>query len=527
MGALVLAVGILLTAASGAALAAASWQIRTIDTPVQGMQPSFITATGDYLAWTGAGKGESRMFVYDLVAGKNVPIPISPSGSYYNPSSDGRWVAFQGGCTGGYSDIYLYDTKTGSLAKITSNADPGDSNDWNPQVDDGRVVWEKRMLGPEAAPGIYLYDIGAKTTSLVLAGADYRDPDLWEDYLVCVQSLPQSGSNASQIVLYNLATRITQVITTGVAANEHPRIDGGVVVWSAGDVWTAEDTDDWDSYQINLYDMSTGETKVLTKGGAGNTAPSIEGDLVAWQTKLPSTVMAYRISTGSTAQISRSGDTARAPEVDGTRIAWYGASGLYYAVPASEATKFPDVPAGHHYLTAIEKITDEGIMDGYGDGNFGPDDWAIRQQYAEMIVTALGLAVTETDLYDFADQPPVVHLEGELYPYHYVAVAALNGLMEPFSDGTFRPLYRIARDLAVAAAVIGAGENLEAPPLSFTGTLDHPVPLMEEYLRIAEFNGLLDNIVGPDGTLSTWAVQGPATRAELAQLLYNLLPKLP
>ena len=47
-----------------------------------------------------------------------------------------------------------------------------------------------------------------------------------------------------------------------------------------------------------------------------------------------------------------------------------------------------------------------------------------------------------------------------------------------------------------------------------------------EALRVAEFNGLLDNIVGPDGTLDSWNPDAPATRAEMAQLLWNLLAKV-
>jgi len=62
--------------------------------------------------------------------------------------------------------------------------------------------------------------------------------------------------------------------------------------------------------------------------------------------------------------------------------------------------------------------------------------------------------------------------------------------------------------------------------LTYVGTLTHPDPLLEEYLRVAEFNGLLDNIVGPQGTLASWAPTQPATRAELAQLLYNLVQAL-
>jgi hypothetical protein len=527
LGGLLLGLGLVVGLFSGPAFAASSWQVRFIDTPVAGVEPSFVSAAGKYLAWTGTAHGESRMYVFDLIAGENSSLSISPPGAYYNPAAEGDWLVFQGARAGGYDDIYLYNFKSRVLAKITSNTDPGDWNDWNPRIDNGRVVWEKDMLGPSAAPGLYLYDISSQTTTLVLPGTEYRDPDLWGDYLVCAKSVPASGSNAAEIILYNLVTDETTVIAPGTMANEHPRIDGGKVVWSAGDIWQPGSEDTWASYHIYLYDIDTGQTTQLTSGGAGNTAPSIDDNLVVWQTRSPSAVMAYDISTGATTQVSRAGDVARGPQADGTHVAWYGHSGLYYAVPSSEATKFPDVPEGHHYLTAIEAVTDLGLMEGYGDGDFGPNDWALRQQFAKMIAKTLDLPVSEDDLYDFTDEPPVVHLEGLLYPYHYVAVVAQKGLVEPYVDGTFRPLYRITRDLAVAALVKGAGDSLAQPPLDFVGTLTHPDPLLEEYLRVAEFNGLLDNIVGPQGTLASWAPEQPATRAELAQLLYNLVQKLP
>ena len=155
-------------------------------------------------------------------------------------------------------------------------------------------------------------------------------------------------------------------------------------------------------------------------------------------------------------------------------MAWYGSKGLYYAVPAAEATRFPDVPTGHHYLTAVEGVASKGIMTGYGDGNFGPNDWLIHQQFAQMIDLTMGYAVTEQDLFDFTDKPPIVHLENSLYPYHYVAVAALNGVVVAYSDGTFRPLYRERRNEAVEAAVRAGMANLAQPADDYTGTL--PIP---------------------------------------------------
>jgi hypothetical protein len=166
-------------------------------------------------------------------------------------------------------------------------------------------------------------------------------------------------------------------------------------------------------------------------------------------------------------------------------------------------------------------------MLGYGDGNFGPADWLIRQQLAQWICLTAGYPVGEADMYDFTDKPPIVHLTNSLYPYHYVSSAALRGVIPAFSDGTFRPLYRVARGDAVSAVVLAGGDALTQPPGDYTGTLTHPDPWIAEALRVAEYNGLLDNLIGPAGTLASWDPQGPATRAETAQLLWNLLAKVP
>jgi hypothetical protein len=326
-----------------------------------------------------------------------------------------------------------------------------------------------------------------------------------------------------------MRTAETTVIADASKNNEHPRIDGDKVVWSSGDVWTPATAGTWSTtYQICLYDIGSGTTSVVTGDAGGNLKPAIEGDVVAWQTWTPSAIKGYRISSGETFAISpsRGGDTARSPEVDGTRVAWYGSKGLYYAVPASEATRFPDVPTGHRYLTAIEGVVAQGIMTGYGDKNFGPSDWLIHQQFAQMIDLTMGYPVTEGDLFDFTDQPPIVHLENVLYPYHYVAAAALNGVMVAYGDGTFRPLYRERRNEAIEAAVTAGGAKLAPPTDGYVGHLTDPDAVTAEALRVAEFNGLLDNIAGPDGSLASWDPSEPATRAEIAQLLWNLMAKV-
>ncbi len=530
VGALALAFGVLCGGSVPAAQAEGGYQVRLVATPVDRTVPSFVAPSGNVLAWTGSYKGVAKMYLYDLISGQNSYLNPGAAGSYYQPAAEGRYVAFQGATTGGYHDIYLYDRNAGSMQIISSLGLDGDRDDWNPRIEDGRVVWEKDTADPATGSGIYLYDIAGRDSQRILAGPQYRDPDIYGDYVVCVEDIASaSGPNASEIVLYNIGTAETIVIAgdDGTKNNEHPRIDGDRVVWSSGDVWTVETADSWTtSYQICVYDIGTSETTVLTDDLAGNLNPAIGGDLVVWQTWTPSTIKGLHLSGGGSFDISPHGDAMREPDVDGTRVAWWGSKGLYYAVPDGEAGVFPDVPDGHHYQTAIENAAAEGILTGYGDGYFGPTDWVIHQQFAYMIDVAMGYPVAEEDMYDFTDQPPIVDIDGLLYPYHYVAVAALRGVVVAYADGTYRPLYRERGKEAVASAVVAGDDYLLEPPDDFTGSIVDQDVLVTETLRVAEYNGLLDNIVGPDGTLGSWDPGEPITRAELAQLLWNLYLKV-
>ena len=98
--------------------------------------------------------------------------------------------------------------------------------------------------------------------------------------------------------------------------------------------------------------------------------------------------------------------------------------------------------------------------------------------------------------------------------------------MAAYADGTFRPLYQERGTEAVESAVSGCRRSPHQPADGYTATLTDTDAVTAEALRTAEYNGLLDNIVGPDGTLGTWDPTQPATRAEIAQLLWNLLAKV-
>jgi len=286
----------------------------------------------------------------------------------------------------------------------------------------------------------------------------------------------------------------------------------------------------WLTYQIMLYDIATGITTTLTNNIAGNTKPSVKKGIVAWKTKEPSAIMVHNTATGFTGQISGQGDTVQAPEVDDNGIAWCGAKGLYWAVPASEAPLFPDVPADHPYATAIESMADKGIIEGYQNGNFGLNNLVTRQQFAKMILLTMAVnnpaqyTPTLNDTFNFTDGSSIERTQGQLYAFHYVAKAALTGLTKGYPDGSFRPLANISRQQVITMIVRAGSQVLAPPPSSWQGALSYTNAEHGQRIRLAEYNGLLSGIVGP-GTPAGWDTTANATRGEVAQMLYNLLGK--
>lgn len=506
--------------------------IVAIAPPVEEAVPTFLSIAEGRLAWTGLVPGKySTMYVYDIATLLNIQIPTTSPGPYYNPSADGPWVVYQGGRAGAYCDIYAYDTGNGLVKRVTNNTDPGDGEDWNPRVDDSRVVWEKHVPNSATKTGIYFYDLNGKTAetpTLLLAGDSYHDPDIWGDYVVCVKDDAISGG--SEIILYNLKTQVTQSIASSENNNERPRIDSGYVVWSSGDppvaAWYP-----WSTYQVEVYEIATGTTTELTDNEAGNSDPTIDGDVIVWEQREPSSIMVHLLSTEETREFAVTGEILEAPDVDGDIVAFIGTKGLYYVrLTSGDYTPYPDVDPASPYLQAIAVMSMNRIIEGYEDGRFGPGELVTRQQFAKMIVLTMAqwnptiFTPSFSDRFNFADG--VEKVEGELYPYHYVAKAALTGLTRGYPDNTFRPLNNISRQQVVSMIVRAGTPVLETPPKNWQGVLSYIDPVHGENRRIAEYNGLLDGIAAFRGSLAYWNVLENATRGEVAQMLYNLLGML-
>jgi photosystem II stability/assembly factor-like uncharacterized protein len=203
-----------------------------------------------------------------------------------------------------------------------------------------------------------------------------------------------------------------------------------------------------------------------------------------------------------TPQFSPTTETLRAVASAGGSVWAVGDGGVVLTASESSGTGFSDIDLSP-YQTAIRSLASESIINGFTDGTFRPNDLVTRQQFAKMVVCALRLPTTTADLCRFSD---VALSAGEdLYPDHFVGVAAANGITLGYADGSFGPYGAIERTHAVTM-VIRALERI------YPTALEGPAP------------SLLDGLDFPGVPRDP---RVPMPRGEVAQLLYNMVRLLP
>lgn len=104
--------------------------------------------------------------------------------------------------------------------------------------------------------------------------------------------------------------------------------------------------------------------------------------------------------------------------------------------PKAEGAQFDDVSAGYYYTEAILWASANGIVTGYGDGKFGPDDNITREQLAAILYRYSGEVYEEsTDkLAAFTDADKVSD-----YAKTAFAWASAKGLITGMDDGSLAP----------------------------------------------------------------------------------------
>lgn len=126
------------------------------------------------------------------------------------------------------------------------------------------------------------------------------------------------------------------------------------------------------------------------------------------------------------------------------------------------AQSFYDVPYRHKNETAIESLTDLGIIGGYPDGSFQPNKPISRAEAAKILMGAIKpshlIDSTRSDLYSQSLSSPFYDVPAEEWFAPYVTLAYQNDVVQGYPDGSFKPgnTINMAEGLKIILEAYGA-----------------------------------------------------------------------
>lgn len=177
---------------------------------------------------------------------------------------------------------------------------------------------------------------------------------------------------------------------------------------------------------------------------------------------------------------------------------WASLLAISLLTGSASAMTFPDVNNNSPYATAIQYVSEIGIMVGDNQGNFNPDKIVNRAEMATIVCRVLGQTENLSKSNVFTDVPM------EHWANANIAKASALGIVGGYGGGKFGPGDPVTFEQAVTMIVRAIGEGDKAT--SYGG---YP----NGFIKVAQEKNLLNGIQ---------AVQGQGlSRGAVAMLLYN------
>mgnify|MGYP000294100811 FL=1 len=169
-----------------------------------------------------------------------------------------------------------------------------------------------------------------------------------------------------------------------------------------------------------------------------------------------------------------------------------------------EPEGFTDVPNGHRNFAAISFVKDEGIVEGYDDNTFKPDQRITRAEFTKIIVAAnFARSAIETcesnDLFTDVSQSD--------WFADYVCVAKNDNIIDGYPNGTFKPEDFV--NFAEAAKIVVGAFGIETNPEDHLGVWWRPY-----VFALAKIGGLPSTFSDPNQQL---------TRGDMAEIVYRVM----
>jgi hypothetical protein len=181
---------------------------------------------------------------------------------------------------------------------------------------------------------------------------------------------------------------------------------------------------------------------------------------------------------------------------------------------ASLCGSFSDVPYGSFYYDYIYYLACHGIVSGYSDTTFRPNNTATRAQLSKMVVLAQGWPILNPAQPHFSDVPASNPF------YRYIETAYNHGVISGYADGTFRWGANVTRGQTTKIIV-----NARAWTIDTTGGPHFTdVPTTNPFYNFIETAYHHNIISGYSDNTFRWG--NDVTRGQLSKILYLAITTL-
>jgi hypothetical protein len=177
---------------------------------------------------------------------------------------------------------------------------------------------------------------------------------------------------------------------------------------------------------------------------------------------------------------------------------------------------------GHWAAQTVQELVEQGIISGYEDNTFRPDNLINRAECSAILARALNLSAGAATLDAFSDSADVPAWAKDPVAAA-VEAALLKGYPEADGSTTFRPARQVTRaELAVILSRVVVKELGEQQPAAASFADLEKIPTWAlDGINIAAEKGLVQGY--PDGTFQP---DKEVTRAEAAAMIARLLGAL-
>jgi len=193
----------------------------------------------------------------------------------------------------------------------------------------------------------------------------------------------------------------------------------------------------------------------------------------------------------------------------------------FAAIPAM--ADYPDVPDNHWAASQIKLLSEQGVIVGYPDGTFKPDDNVTRAEFAAMAIRALGQQHTKV-----AQPVHFSDINEEYWAYEDIQKALYFDLISCEKSGElFRPEDSVSRaeslSVAVNALTTETISTAKAKEVLEKAYID--ANIIPEWFIIpagkAEILGMI--VTAPSESKAALEAERPATRAEVTAILFKMM----